>query len=63
MTTRMARISLKGKRVRKLDQTLISRKISIFFLFAEEDDDDDDIDDEDDQPSTKRQKVEDEAND
>jgi len=29
----------------------------------EEDDDDDDIDDEDDQPSTKRQKVEDEAND
>ena len=46
-----------------IKQTLISRKISFFFLFAEEDDDDDDIDDEDDQPSTKRQKVEDEAND
>ena len=43
---------------------MISRKIStFFFIFAEEDDDDDDIDDEDDQPSTKRQKVEDEAND
>ena len=38
-------------------------KFQFFFIFAEEDDDDDDIDDEDDQPSTKRQKVEDEAND
>ena len=54
----------RGRRYVNNDQTLISRKIStFFFVFAEEDDDDDDIDDEDDQPSTKRQKVEDEAND